>query len=414
MIDRIKGLPHSLPHSKMEKRYSTGIYCGFDSRKKLWSDLTEKEKKAALHKDWYVRWSYRNPKNGKMERKDNIYGWANQYGTRSERMEVLKSLKKNLESILDDGFSPHYNDNVATSITKTVDEAISCALEIKKLHMKPESFTRYKSDINKFKDYLSTNGYRNRFITSVTKNTVTGFLNEILKDVSPRSRNNYRTNIGTLWQCMEDEGIIKKNFVKSIKLLKSVPKRNRTWTDRQAEEILDYLKKNDSRLFLVVQFVSYNFLRPKEVMRLTVGSFNLQDQTLSIEVKGGKIKTKLVPDIMMESLPNMDGLENNVHIIGKTDVLQYWDIETESKRGRISDAFREVKKKFGLGEEYGIYSFRHYYITKLYRKLREELSPFETKSKLMEITGHETMAALEKYLRSIDAELPKDYSSMLK
>lgn len=61
-----------------------------------------------------------------------------------------------------------------------------------------------------------------------------------------------------------------------------------------------------------------------------------------------------------------------------------------------------------------MYSFRHTFITKLYREFRKTNSPFETKSKLMLITGHTTIGALEKYLRDIDAELPKDYSSLIK
>ena len=31
----------------------------------------------------------------------------------------------------------------------------------------------------------------------------------------------------------------------------------------------------------------------------------------------------------------------------------------------------------------------------------------------MQITGHSSMSALEKYLREIDARLPKDYSKLL-
>jgi hypothetical protein len=60
-----------------------------------------------------------------------------------------------------------------------------------------------------------------------------------------------------------------------------------------------------------------------------------------------------------------------------------------------------------------MYSFRHTFITKLYRELRKSYSPFETKSRLMLITGHSTMTALEQYLRDIDAKLPEDYSHML-
>lgn len=69
---------------------------------------------------------------------------------------------------------------------------------------------------------------------------------------------------------------------------------------------------------------------------------------------------------------------------------------------------------FVLDDEYGIYSFRHTFITKTYRELRKTLSPFESKSKLMLITGHDTMVTLEKHLRDIDAELPEDYSDLIK
>ena len=67
-----------------------------------------------------------------------------------------------------------------------------------------------------------------------------------------------------------------------------------------------------------------------------------------------------------------------------------------------------------MGKDYGLYSFRHTYITKLYRELIKSYSPFEAKSRLMLITGHSSMTALEKYLRDIDAELPQDYSELIR
>jgi len=42
------------------------------------------------------------------------------------------------------------------------------------------------------------------------------------------------------------------------------------------------------------------------------------------------------------------------------------------------------------------------------------MSQHEAKSKIMPISGHSTMKALEKYLRDIDAELPEDYSVFLR
>ena len=68
---------------------------------------------------------------------------------------------------------------------------------------------------------------------------------------------------------------------------------------------------------------------------------------------------------------------------------------------------------FQLGVEYNLYSFRHTFITKLYRQLRKKYTKSETKDRLMLITGHSTLKALNTYLRDIDAELPEDYSGYL-
>jgi integrase len=67
-----------------------------------------------------------------------------------------------------------------------------------------------------------------------------------------------------------------------------------------------------------------------------------------------------------------------------------------------------------LGKDFTIYSFRHTFITKLYRQLRKSSPPEIAKANLMQVTGHQTMDALEKYLRDIDAELPPDYSDLLR
>lgn len=91
-----------------------------------------------------------------------------------------------------------------------------------------------------------------------------------------------------------------------------------------------------------------------------------------------------------------------------------WEAEEKSRRDYFSKRFKVIKDHFGLNEDYGLYSFRHTSITNLYKELSKTLTPFEIKSTLMQITGHQTMEALEKYLRDIDAALPADYSHLLK
>lgn len=87
----------------------------------------------------------------------------------------------------------------------------------------------------------------------------------------------------------------------------------------------------------------------------------------------------------------------------------------QNRRDYFTKRFKSVvKDHFNLGTDYTMYSFRHTYITKLYRKLVQDSSPAIAEGQLMLITGHSTIIALRKYLRDIDAELPADYSEMLK
>jgi hypothetical protein len=60
-----------------------------------------------------------------------------------------------------------------------------------------------------------------------------------------------------------------------------------------------------------------------------------------------------------------------------------------------------------------LYSFRHTSIGNLYRELNKTNNQHVTKDILMNITGHQTIEALNKCRRDIDAELPEDYSKFL-
>ena len=127
------------------------------------------------------------------------------------------------------------------------------------------------------------------------------------------------------------------------------------------------------------------------------------------------MKTKIIPQILLDDLPDLSKLNPDDILFTPDKIGGKWETDETNKRDYFSKRFKKVvKDPFKLGKDYGLYSFRHTYITKVYRALMEDSSPFEAKSKLMLITGHTSMIALEKYLRDIDAELPPDFSEMLK
>ncbi|MCU4188625.1 site-specific integrase [Flavobacterium sp. HXWNR29] len=415
-----------------EPKISTG---GVDITQ--WNKLSTKQKKEALEKDWFIYYSFRDEKTGKLKRMPHVKAGVNRYHTKEERFEYLKTVKSALLFLLEKGLNP-YKDNDLSNLdlkleenhsTKfvqivkekevatekptelTIQEALDFVFKLKYKTLSSTSYRNFENRINKF----ASNFDKSNPISSIDRKAVNEYLNDILINNSARTRNNHRTDLSSFFQTLEDNDIVASNFVKKIKILSSKAEKNKTYTTEQEKEIFAYLEQNDPLLLLYIKFISYNFLRPVEVNRLLVKSINLKEKKLSIKTKTNKLKTKIIPDILLQELPDLSQLNQDNYLFTPNGLGLEWVVEENNRRDSFSKRFKTViKDHFNLGSEYGLYSFRHTFITKLYRNLREDKSPFETKSILMNITGHSTMDALEKYLRDIDAELPEDYSNLFR
>jgi integrase len=368
-----------------------------------------------LSKRWYIYYSYRNPQNNILERQTPIYAGINHFKTLKERTKAAKNLCEVVASILESGFDPHDDTPIIEEQKKhNVSEAIDFVLELRKNSLKESTYKDFKSRLKMFEKWLIENGYQGKPILSLTKKTVILFLNSIALKSSTKNRNNSRLALSMFFQTLEDNDIVVENFVRKIKVLQSKPERNKTYTSSQETALFEYLKKNDALMLLFVQFVSYNHLRPIEVVRLRIKDLNIKDKTINVRAKNKAVKVKIIPEILLSSLPNLEQYKPESFVFTPNGIGCEWATGEIDKRDYFSKRFKKVKDSLGLGKDYGLYSFRHTFITKLYRELVKNSTPFEAKSKLMLITGHTTMTALEKYLRDIDAELPEDYSQHLK
>jgi len=411
-----------------------------------WKDLSNAEKKLALSKEWFVYYSYRDPESGKLKRQSHIKAGANRHKKMRARLSVLKTLQRNLFLLLENGFNP-YEDNTAnkerflgktikvieptitvlpqpTTTAKierqvevnemSITEAFKFGLGIKKRELNLNSYNGYSSHINRFEKWLLEKELPSKGISTITKTLVIEYLNSLLKVSSTRNRNNYRASISSLFTTLEDNELIKDNFVKKIKNLKTTPERNKTYTPTMQKDIYDYMQEKDPILLLFVQFISYNLLRPIEVCRLKIEDIDIKGKRLYVKAKNKAVKIKIIPDHLLKEIPDLSELDKKLLLFTPEKIGGDWKANETNRRDHFSKRFKEVKDHFGLDINYGMYSFRHTFITKLYQELRKKYTQFEAKSRLMLITGHSTMTALEQYLRDIDAELPKDYSNLLK
>ena len=204
-----------------------------------------------LKKRWYVYFSYRNPKTGKLKRVTPFYGEANKYKTKEDRLFVLSAYRKKILELLKKGYNP-FEDNielyqkqqeiaksktVATQPTgpfvptenpvvdnhsnvathqKTIKEAFDFALTLKKNLVSNTTYNSYNSRSKAFQIFVAKNFPNVTYINQLTKNMVVEFLNGILLKNSARSRNNCRIDLGSLLQTLEDNEIIVSNFIKNI------------------------------------------------------------------------------------------------------------------------------------------------------------------------------------------------------
>ncbi|MCL6267786.1 tyrosine-type recombinase/integrase [Flagellimonas myxillae] len=415
-----------------------------------WSKLSKKEKEDALSKDWYVYWSYRDPNTGKLKRQPNIKAGANRMANKRERLAHLRTLSRNLLFLLDKGFDP-YSDNthllpmfdpaneeiqqqtgivapkqdkpvtVDTTISigtdsgkTTLISAVDDALAFKSHTLSATSFSRFKSRANQFSEWARNKLGNDLAVEDLDRKLAMEYLRTVLERTSARTHNNTKADLSSLFQFFEDNGLITNNFVKGIRSLPTKPNLHRTYSLDQLKMLDNYLASNDPVLLLFVRFVSYAFLRPIEVCRLLVGDIDTVNKLIHVRTKTKQRATKILPDILLEHLPDLSAFDPKSNLFALDSIGGYWDTLEDNKRNHYSKQFKKAKDALGLGKEYGLYSYRHTFITQVYHKLAKKFPPAMAKGKLMLITGHTTMSALEKYLRDINAELPEDYSHLLK
>lgn len=410
------------PIIDMRKKYKISLYTG-GVDVKGWDILSKAEKTIALKKAWCIVWYFRNPDTGILVRQQNFKGGVNRFKNMSDRMEFLKVYKRALKQRLEYGYSPYEEEKQEfmsfddDQVFQTVKEALNLAHEHCKMTVSKVTSNDYYYAKEQFLEFIGIDN-QNKSIKEVSKNIVLSFLNKKLKETSARTRNNYKSSLSALFTVLENKlNLIDRNFIKDISNEKTKAKTDRTFTKTELNNIVDWLRKNDPYLLTYVRFIAYNFLRPVEVNRLKVKDINLEESLLYFQAKNKPLKIKRIPSIFIEDIKSLNlHLYNAEHFLftPKNEPAE-WNSSDNSRRDTFSKRFKIVKDRFNLGNQYGLYSFRHSFITNLFRYLRsvEKKSYSEAIEVMQPITGHETRVALEKYIHTIDADIPEDWSDKI-
>lgn len=399
---------------KIKKQYSVYAREYITDNKMNYSEPKIYTANGDVKKRWYVYFYYRDPDTDKMKKQASLtMGINRKFKTRRERLKHFKILQRVVHDALKGGWSP-YEKSMEDEDYYPAGKVIEEALELKLKALKPSTQSDYTIRIESFLRFLDKEGLYGVDIRKIERKTVLKHLNQILDETSARNYNNTRSVISSIFTVLEQQDYIPYNFVKTIVKQKTQSKRDRTISSDDLDKILTYLEKEDPLLSLYVEFISYFFLRPIEVARLRVGDINLTDKLISVEIKQKEYKTKIIPELIFDKIKkHIPGTADKDNFVFAPDGVGQWPTKESNKRDYYSKRFKKVKDELKLDERYTLYSFRHTYITKVYKELRKTFDKDESMSKLRLITGHES-DAIYKYIHYIDAELPEDYSDLLK
>ncbi|WP_196892123.1 tyrosine-type recombinase/integrase [Aureivirga marina] len=365
---------------------------------------------------WYIWFRFRNPETGEMKQ-FKVYNNLNRIKGISERLKTAKKIQRVLENHLAQGFSPFSEKESELNFNKeyNIIDAIDKAVEKKSKVWSASYIHQNKHQIDYLKEFLSKNKLDHLPAKSITKKHMIYLFEHISKkNLSAYSYNNYRKVYLSLTNQMMQDEIIDKNFMIGIEKLPEKAVKNESLTDEQVNKLKKYLQENDTYLLTYIQFLTYSFLRPIEITRIKIGDINLKERTIKVQTKTEKISVIYIIDKLIELIEKMDiqNYPDDYYLFSKSEKPDTWITTREkSKADFFSYRFLKVKRDLNLGDNYGIYSFRHTFIKNLYFSfLNQGLPPIDAKNKLITITRHTTIKTLDNYLRNIGAYLPEDYS----
>lgn len=393
------------------------------SEVKLYIPLVDGKPSVLPNHRWYVYFYYRNPITKKMQ-KFTDYCKMNGYKTVQERKLIGKAWIDTYTEMLNKGANPFESKSIKPvtfdQVTYTVKTGLEYAYKNKLGSWKESTAGDYKTRLGVFMEWVYINQLESLDIRELKEVHIIGFINWLMypapegRGVGGTSQDNYKRCLSGLFGKLKKDRIIPKNIVLEIETKKDDPIKNTPFTGQEVKDIRDYLLQNDIQLYNFIKFVIYTFLRPVEIVRLTVDNINLKEKYLQVETKTKRkaIKKLVGPIIDFFEEINVSQLPSKANVFTNSGKVEVWTASEKTKVDHFGNKFKKVKTHFKFNENYGIYSFRHTAALDLfYSFMKNGMTEHEAILKLMPITGHASETALRKYLRDVGGMLPKDYGA---
>jgi len=329
-------------------------------------------------KKWYVYFSCRNPKNGRMVRFRLFKGFT-QLKTREKRIEYGKKVVVEVAQKLINGWTPFekesgviYNDSLAYQNVKNNYEfqrknnrsfnyLINLYLETL-VGIRPSTLATYKSKFRYFQAFLVKGKIEgNDFVCFRNADAVKfqQYLKEERK-LSNKSLNAYTILMKAFFNYLTSNFGLKINAFEGFRRLPVETKRPKVFTPEILHRFMDVARRVDPQMGLVFQLIYNCFVRPKELRFLKIENIDFARSKIKVPASIAKDKQERVVDVPDYLLQKMKDLGFN----SLPDSLFITSIDGKPGIKPVSKnffyiRFIRIKKIAQIPRGYILYAFKH-------------------------------------------------------
>lgn len=370
-----------------------------------------------LKKPWYIEFTMKNPKTGKLERQ-RIKKGINSIHSLKGRRAAAEKMKLHWTEKLKAGWSPFnneknvYDDNLeyqtyiinyrkTKSKNGTFRFFASKYIDAIKNEVEKSTIVTYRSKLRLFDAWLQ-NEYMNDFdVSGISQAVLAKFMKFIIEErkLSKSSVDNYRNLLRNLFDYIRKE---RKTYPNPCKDLPGTKRINDTGAepidDSDVVKFKNEISEKDPQLWLAIGFIYYCFMRPrKEVRLLKIGDIDFDRGMIKIRYENAKTEERWVniPGVFLKSIKETYGLnkyDKSLFVFGKDGKPG----KTELSINIMTTKFVKFREDLGMPVMYKLYSWKHT------GNIAAEKAGISMRE-LQEQNGHTTIATTEIYFRKMQA-----------
>lgn len=317
-----------------------------------------------LHKgkQWYVDFFAFDPTIDGLHRKKYM---LNHYRSKREREDMAVVLIHNIYQKLIAGWNPFVNAKKTrqfiefSKVMQRYNDYTEAAE--RKGTLKPKTAVDYRSRLNQLQTYIAENGVKIRYVYQFNRVFAIDFLDYLIfdKDVSAKTRNNYRTWLSTFGTWLKDRQYIEQNPIEEIHMMKEGEKLRDALTETDLSRVRAYTLKYNPPFYLACMMEYYAFIRPDELRYIKVGDISIKDQSVFVSPeisKNRKGQTVAINDTLLKMM-----IEQHVFDHPSNDYLFGHDLvpgEKQTYVNRFRIEWKKVREALKFPDSYQFYSLK--------------------------------------------------------